>query len=128
MAALIPVLTTTGVSDIEGSAYALSGLAAAINPTTAIGLYTQTIILYIAAYIIWRLIVQITRSIPSTPGIDTNHTIIVIDILGLTFRIPLERCATFEASLFYMHYPSDTHICVSGFSPSGSRTCLKTTT
>ncbi|KAJ7758360.1 hypothetical protein B0H16DRAFT_650963 [Mycena metata] len=96
MAALLPVLTTTAVTDIERTTFALSGLAAAINPTTAIGLYTQTLILYIAAYIIWRLVVQITRSIPSAPGIDTKHTIVVIDILGLEFRLPLERCVTFE--------------------------------
>ncbi|KAF7360666.1 hypothetical protein MVEN_00798300 [Mycena venus] len=96
MAALLPVLTTTGLKDIESSTYALTGLAAAINPATAIGLYTQTIVLYIAAYMIWRLIVRITRSIPSAPGIDTKHTIVVIDILGLEFRVPLERCATFE--------------------------------
>ncbi|KAJ7793105.1 hypothetical protein B0H13DRAFT_2393780 [Mycena leptocephala] len=100
MAALLPVLTTAGLTDIEGSTYALSGLAAAIDPTTAIGLYMQTLILYIAAYMIWRLIVQITRSIPAAPGIDTKHTIVVIDILGLEFRLPLARCTTFEASLF----------------------------
>ncbi|KAJ6537490.1 hypothetical protein DFH09DRAFT_1400194 [Mycena vulgaris] len=97
MATLIPVLTTTGLTDLEGSTYALSGLAAAINPTITIGLYTQTIVLYIAAYMIWRLIFKLTSSIPSSPGIDTKNTIVVIDILGLEFRIPLERCATFEA-------------------------------
>jgi hypothetical protein len=126
MAALLPVLTTTAVTEIEGTTFALSGLAAAINPTTAIGLYTQTIILYIAAYIIWRLIVQITRSIPSAPGIDTKHTIVVIDILGLEFRIPLERCVTFKASLFHVHYCSGIHF-VAGFSQSHSRTCFRTT-
>jgi hypothetical protein len=103
MAALIPVLTTTGLINIEGSTSALSGLAAAVNPTTALGLYTQTIVLYIAAYVIWRLIVKVTSSIPYAPGIDLKNTIIVIDMLGLEFRIPLKRCTTFEASLFHLH-------------------------
>ncbi|KAF7371516.1 SNF5-domain-containing protein [Mycena venus] len=91
--ALLPVLTIADLTDIEGGTYAFGSLAAAINPITAIGLYMQTIILYIAAYMIWRLI---TRSIPSAPGMDTKYTIVVIDILGLEFRLPLERCATFE--------------------------------
>ncbi|KAJ6533537.1 hypothetical protein B0H19DRAFT_1186182, partial [Mycena capillaripes] len=67
-----------------------------MGPITAIGLYTRTIVLNIAAYIIWRLIVQITSTIPSALGIDTKHTIVVIDILGLEVRLPLERCATFK--------------------------------
>ncbi|KAJ7816410.1 hypothetical protein B0H14DRAFT_2844775 [Mycena olivaceomarginata] len=96
IATLLPVLTTAGLTDIEGGSYALGGLVAAINPTSAIGLYMQTIVLYIAAYMIWRLIVQITSSIPFAPGMDTKHTIVVIDILGLEFRLPLECCATFE--------------------------------
>ncbi|KAJ7730837.1 hypothetical protein B0H14DRAFT_2998768 [Mycena olivaceomarginata] len=81
---------------IEGSAYALSGLQPPSIQLLPSGLYTQTIILYIAAYMTWRLIVQITRSITSAPGIDTKPTIVVIDILGLEFRLPLDRCATFE--------------------------------
>jgi hypothetical protein len=102
LAALLPILTTTGLTNIEGSTYALSGLAAAINPATVIGLYTQTIVLYIAAYLVWRLIFKATSSILSAPGIDTKNTIVLIDLLGLEVRLPLERCATFEASLSHV--------------------------
>jgi hypothetical protein len=127
IAALIPVLTTTGLTNIEGSSYALSGLAAAINPSTAIGLYMKTIVLYTAAYMIWRLIFRVTSSIPPVPGIDTKNTIVLIDILGLEVRLPLERCATFEASLclFHMWYISGAHYRVAGFPQSSNRAFLE---
>ncbi|KAF7348046.1 Protein transport protein sec22 [Mycena sanguinolenta] len=96
MAALLPVVTTTRLTEMEGSSLALSSLAAAINPTTAIGLYTQTIVLYIVAYMMWRLISKVTSAIPSAPDFDIRNTIVLIDLVGVEVRLPLERCATFE--------------------------------
>ncbi|KAJ6558860.1 hypothetical protein DFH09DRAFT_1083951 [Mycena vulgaris] len=98
MATLLPLVATTGLADGEGSAYAVTCLAAVINPTTAIGLYSHMIAFYIAAYMIWRVIFKVVSSIPCAPGFDTKSTILLIDILGLEIRLPLKRCATFEAS------------------------------
>ncbi|KAF7348041.1 hypothetical protein MSAN_01756500 [Mycena sanguinolenta] len=96
MAALLPVVTTTRLTAMEGSSWALSSLAAAIDPTTAISLYTQTIVLYIVAYTMWRLISKVTSAIPSTPDFDIRNTIVLIDLVGVEVRLPLECCTTFE--------------------------------
>jgi hypothetical protein len=106
---LSKVLVTSSLTEIKGSTYALSGLAAAINPATVIGLYTQTIVLYIATYLVWRLISEATSSILSAPGIDMKNTIVLINLLGLEIRLPLKRCTTFEASLCHMCYTSGAH-------------------
>ncbi|KAF7373268.1 hypothetical protein MSAN_00535700 [Mycena sanguinolenta] len=96
MAALLLVVTTTRLTAMKGSSWALSSLAAAINPAIAISLYTQTIVLYIAAYMMWRLISKVTSAIPSAPDFDIRNTIVLIDLVGVEVRLPLERCAMFE--------------------------------
>ncbi|KAJ6461432.1 hypothetical protein C8R45DRAFT_1028404 [Mycena sanguinolenta] len=96
MVALLPIVTSTRLTTMEGSSWALISLAAAINPTTAIGLSTQTMILYIVAYMMWRLISKTTSAILSAPDFDIRNTIVLIDLLGVEVRLPLKRCTTFE--------------------------------
>jgi hypothetical protein len=97
-ALLLPVVTTTRLTDIPGGNWALSSFVIAINPTSAIGLYAQTMMLYIVAYMVWRLISKATSTTLSAPDFDTKNTIVLIDLVGVEFRLPLERCATFKVS------------------------------
>ncbi|KAJ6461460.1 hypothetical protein C8R45DRAFT_533681 [Mycena sanguinolenta] len=127
MAALLPLVTSTRLTAMGGSSWALISLAAAINPTTAIGLYAQTVVLYIVAYIMWRLISQATSGILSAPDFDIRNTIVLIDLVGVEVRLPLERCATFEVMFYPAYFTFSAQQCVAGFPPSPHGAFLETT-
>jgi hypothetical protein len=99
LATLLPLISAAGAGGAQYDLPVLYGFVNAVNPVGTVALIAQTLVVYLAIYLLWRLVYKITRSLPNSPGSSINNTIVLIDILGLEVRLPLERCATFEVIL-----------------------------